>query len=36
MLPYSIAFLAVWMVLLSIWLLIGAPLGPGAGLYLAQ
>jgi aminobenzoyl-glutamate transport protein len=34
MLPYSIAFLLVWMVLLVIWLLLGVPLGPGAGLYL--
>jgi aminobenzoyl-glutamate transport protein len=34
MLPYSIAFLLVWMVLLVIWLLLGLPLGPGAGLYL--
>jgi aminobenzoyl-glutamate transport protein len=32
MLPYSIAFLAVWMVLLAVWLLLGLPLGPGAGL----
>jgi aminobenzoyl-glutamate transport protein len=34
MLPYSIAFLTVWMVMLAIWLLLGLPLGPGAGLYL--
>ena len=34
MLPYSIAFLLVWMVLLVIWLFFGLPLGPGAGLYL--
>jgi aminobenzoyl-glutamate transport protein len=34
MLPYSVAFLAVWMILLVIWLLLGLPLGPGAGLYL--
>jgi aminobenzoyl-glutamate transport protein len=34
MLPYSVAFLLVWMVLLVIWLLLGLPLGPGAGLYL--
>jgi aminobenzoyl-glutamate transport protein len=35
MLPYSIAFLVVWMILLVVWLLLGLPLGPGAGLYLA-
>ena len=34
MLPYSIAFLVAWMVLLIAWLLLGLPLGPGAGLYL--
>jgi aminobenzoyl-glutamate transport protein len=34
MLPYSVVFLAVWMLLLVIWLLLGLPLGPGAGLYL--
>jgi aminobenzoyl-glutamate transport protein len=35
MLPYSIAFMAVWMVMLVLWLLLGLPLGPGADLYLA-
>ncbi len=34
MLPYSVAFLVVWMLLLVGWLLLGIPLGPGAGLYL--
>ena len=34
MLPYSVVFMLVWMVLLVIWLLLGIPLGPGAGLYL--
>jgi aminobenzoyl-glutamate transport protein len=34
MLPYSVAFLVVWMVLLVVWLFLGLPLGPGAGLYL--
>lgn len=33
MLPYSIAFFFVWTALLIIWILIGLPLGPGAGLY---
>ncbi len=36
MLPYSIAFLVFWIVLLVIWLLLGLPLGPGAELYLAS
>jgi aminobenzoyl-glutamate transport protein len=34
MLPYSVAFLVVWMVLLIVWLVLGLPLGPGAGLFL--
>ncbi len=34
MLPYSVAFLIVWMVLLAVWLLIGLPVGPGAPLFL--
>jgi aminobenzoyl-glutamate transport protein len=34
MLPYSIAFLVVWMLMLVIWMLLGLPLGPGAALYL--
>ena len=33
MLPYSIAFLIVWTLLLIGWLLIGLPLGPDAGIY---
>lgn len=33
MLPYSIAFFVVWTLLLIIWILIGIPLGPEAGLY---
>jgi len=36
MLPYSVAFLVVWMALMAIWLLLGLPLGPGAELYLAE
>ncbi len=35
MLPYSVAFTVGWMLLLVIWILLGLPLGPGAGLYLA-
>ncbi|MCP4573551.1 MAG: AbgT family transporter [bacterium] len=34
MLPYSMAFLAIWTVLLIAWMVSGAPLGPGGGLYL--
>ena len=33
MLPYSMAFLLVWIVLLVAWLLIGLPLGPDAGIH---
>jgi aminobenzoyl-glutamate transport protein len=36
MLPYSMAFLAVWMVLFVIWLLLGLPVGPGGQLYLGN
>ena len=32
MLPYSVAFLIGWMILLSIWLMLGIPVGPGAPL----
>lgn len=34
MVPYSIAFLVCWTVLLIIWFLLGLPLGPGAGLFI--
>ncbi len=33
MLPYSVAFFLVWTALLIAWILLGLPLGPGAGLY---
>lgn len=33
MLPYSIAFLVLWILLLVGWLLLGIPLGPDAGIY---
>ncbi|SHH40215.1 aminobenzoyl-glutamate transport protein [Anaerosphaera aminiphila DSM 21120] len=33
MLPYSMAFLASWTVLMIIWMLLGLPIGPGAPLY---
>ena len=34
MLPYTLAFLACWSVLLVVWMLLGLPVGPGAGLRL--
>jgi len=33
MVPYSIAFLILWILLLVVWLVLGIPLGPGAGIY---
>jgi aminobenzoyl-glutamate transport protein len=33
MVPYSLAFLVVWILLLVGWLLLGIPLGPDAGLF---
>ena len=36
MLPYSVAFFCVWTSLLVVWILLGLPVGPGAGLYLTQ
>lgn len=35
MLPYSVTFLIVWTVLLVVWIILGLPVGPGAGLYLS-
>ena len=32
MVPYSIAFLISWSILLIIWYVLGLPLGPGAAL----
>ena len=34
MLPYTVVFLIVWMILLSLWLIFGLPVGPGADLFL--
>ena len=34
MLPYTFVFLIVWMLLLSLWLIFGLPVGPGADLFL--
>jgi aminobenzoyl-glutamate transport protein len=33
MIPYSIVFFILWTILLIAWILLGLPLGPGAGLY---
>lgn len=33
MLPYTMVFLIFWIILLIVWLLLGIPLGPGAGIY---
>ncbi len=34
MLPYSMAFLTVWTLLLIAWMLVGLPLGPGGSLFI--
>ena len=34
MLPYTVVFLVGWMVLFSIWLIFGLPVGPGSPLYI--
>lgn len=34
MLPYTVVFLMVWIVLLVIWMLTGFPVGPGAPIYM--
>lgn len=34
MLPYTIVFFIIWAILLTIWMLLGVPVGPGAGLFL--
>lgn len=34
MMPYSLFFLVSWSILLIIWMMIGLPVGPGAGLWL--
>jgi aminobenzoyl-glutamate transport protein len=34
MLPYSIAFLVTWTLFLLLWVALGLPLGPGAGIRL--
>jgi aminobenzoyl-glutamate transport protein len=34
MLPYTVTFLIVWIVLLVLWMVLGLPVGPGAPIYL--
>ncbi|MDY2664684.1 MAG: AbgT family transporter [Dialister sp.] len=34
MLPYSIAFTIVWLVMLSVWVILDLPLGPGGFIHL--
>ena len=36
MLPYTVVFMLCWSVLLMVWMWLGLPVGPGAGLYLQQ
>lgn len=36
MLPYSIAFLIAWTLMLMLWIWLGIPMGPGAGLLLTN
>jgi len=33
MLPYTLVFMVVWSLLLVVWILLGFPLGPGAGIH---
>lgn len=35
MLPYTLVFLVIWMLLLMVWILAGIPVGPGATLFLS-
>ena len=34
MLPYTVVFLLIWLILLVVWLVAGIPVGPGASLFL--
>jgi aminobenzoyl-glutamate transport protein len=36
MMPYSIAFLVAWTLMLVGWIALGLPVGPGAGLLLPK
>jgi aminobenzoyl-glutamate transport protein len=35
MLPYTVTFLVVWSMMLVVWMLLGLPIGRGAGLHLS-
>ena len=35
MLPYTVVFTIAWMLLLSVWIFLGLPIGPGASLHWA-
>lgn len=34
MLPFTFVFFTIWIILLVIWMLVGIPVGPGAGIHL--
>lgn len=36
MLPYTLVFVLVWSLLLTVFIMLGLPVGPGAGLYLTE
>jgi aminobenzoyl-glutamate transport protein len=36
MLPYTLTFVAIWTILLGVWIALGLPVGPGAELYLSE
>lgn len=36
MLPYTFVFSIIWIALLVVWMLLGLPVGPGAGLYMSN
>lgn len=36
MLPYTVFFLIIWSILLTVWIVFGIPVGPGAGLYIPE
>ena len=33
-LPYTVAFGVIWVILLAVWFFLGLPLGPGAGIFI--
>lgn len=35
MLPYSVVFIFIWTLLMILWIILGLPVGPGAGIYYA-